>query len=45
MLSEQSIAHRSRSIDFPDFTRGAWQARPPLGIVDVNGRIITTRGD
>jgi predicted dehydrogenase len=45
MLSEQSIAHRSRSIDFPDFTRGAWRTRPPLGIVDVNGRIIATRGD
>jgi hypothetical protein len=38
MLSEQSIAQRSRSIDFPDFTRGAWKSRPPLGIVDVNGR-------
>ena len=38
MVSEQSIAQRSRSIDFPDFTRGAWKSRPPLGIVDADGR-------
>ena len=30
MLSERSIADRSRTQDFPDFTRGAWQSRPPL---------------
>jgi predicted dehydrogenase len=30
MLSEQSIADRSRPQDFPDFTRGAWSGRPPL---------------
>jgi hypothetical protein len=34
-LSERSIAQRSRSVDFPDFTRGAWQRRAPLGIVNV----------
>ena len=39
MLSERSIAERSRSVDFPDFTRGAWKTRPPLGIVDVNGKV------
>jgi predicted dehydrogenase len=33
-LSEQSIARR-QVLDVPDFTRGAWPARPPLGIVDV----------
>jgi predicted dehydrogenase len=32
-LSERSIAQRSRSVDFPDFTRGAWKTRAPLGIV------------
>jgi predicted dehydrogenase len=32
-LSEQSIAGRSRPVDFPDFTRGAWKTRPPLGII------------
>jgi predicted dehydrogenase len=33
-LSERSIAER-RMVDFPDFTRGAWRHRPPLGIVEV----------
>jgi len=34
-LSGKSIANRSRSIDFPDFTRGKWKTNPPLGIVEV----------
>ena len=32
-LTEQSVARRSRSIDVPDFTRGRWETRQPLGIV------------
>ena len=32
-LTEQSVARRSRSIDVPDFTRGRWKTRQPLGIV------------
>ena len=32
-LTERSVANRSRPMDFPDFTRGRWQTRPPLGIV------------
>jgi len=40
MLSEQSIAERSRSVEFPDFTRGAWRTRPPLGIIDATGRAV-----
>ena len=32
-LSEWSVAHRSQSIDVPDFTRGRWKTREPLGIV------------
>ncbi len=32
-LSERSIAGRSTSVDFPDFTRGKWRSRQPLGIV------------
>lgn len=32
-LSERSIAGRSRTVDFPDFTRGRWRFREPLGIV------------
>lgn len=34
-LSERSIARRSRSVDFPDFTRGAWKTREPLGIITI----------
>ena len=34
-LSQRSIAQRSRSIDFPDFTRGAWERRPPLPVITV----------
>jgi predicted dehydrogenase len=32
-LSERSIGNNSRTVDFPDFTRGAWMSREPLGIV------------
>lgn len=32
-LSVASVADRSNSKDFPDFTRGAWQTGKPLGIV------------
>lgn len=32
-LTERSVANRSRPVDVPDFTRGAWRARPPLDIV------------
>jgi hypothetical protein len=28
-LSEWSVAHRSNSIDFPDFTSGAWKTNQP----------------
>jgi len=41
MMSEQSIASRSRSVDFPDFTRGSWKSRPALGIIDADGRALT----
>ena len=34
-LSEASVAGKSRPVDFPDFTRGAWKTRAPLGIVEV----------
>jgi predicted dehydrogenase len=32
-LSERSIRGRSKPVDVPDFTRGSWKSRPPLGIV------------
>jgi predicted dehydrogenase len=44
MVSEQSIAQRSRSVDFPDFTKGKWAERQPLGIVDAEGRTVALKG-
>jgi len=32
-LSEKSIASKSMPVEFPDFTRGRWKVRKPLGIV------------
>jgi predicted dehydrogenase len=32
-LTERSVANRSEAVDFPDFTRGRWKTRPPLGII------------
>lgn len=32
-LSEDSVSHRSRSVDVPDFTRGKWKTMHPLAIV------------
>ncbi len=32
-LTEQSVSHKSRPVEFPDFTRGDWKVFPPLGIV------------
>ena len=29
-LSEQSIAEGSRTVDFPDFTKGKWKTNPPF---------------
>ncbi len=31
-LSEQSVANRSRPVEYPDFTRGKWKTRPPITI-------------
>ena len=31
-LSESSVLLRGNAFDFPDFTRGGWQERPPLEI-------------
>jgi len=35
-LSEQSIRGGSRPVSIPDFTRGGWRTRPPLGIVTAD---------
>ncbi len=34
-LSEQSVANRGRSVDFPDFTRGKWMNTPPIAITNA----------
>lgn len=34
-LSERSIAKGSAPMSFPDFTRGTWKTRAPLGIVNA----------
>ncbi len=34
-LTEISVANKSRPVDFPDFTRGLWKNREPLGIIDA----------
>jgi Predicted dehydrogenases and related proteins len=36
-LSEQSVAKRSRSLDIPDFTRGAWQTNKPVNLTLEGG--------
>lgn len=33
-LSVYSVANRGASVDFPDFTRGAWETSEPLGVFD-----------
>ncbi len=32
-LSEISVAHKSSPVDIPDFTRGTWKNREPIGII------------
>jgi len=32
-ISEKSIAQGSSPIEFPDFTRGEWESRPPLKLI------------
>jgi hypothetical protein len=34
-LSEWSVAHRSNSVDVPDFTRGAWATNKSTMDIDI----------
>ncbi|MGE5362052.1 MAG: Gfo/Idh/MocA family protein [Bacteroidales bacterium] len=36
-LSEQSVAGKSRPVDFPNFTRGGWKTARKLQVMDVAG--------
>ncbi|MFW6136548.1 MAG: Gfo/Idh/MocA family protein [Candidatus Aminicenantaceae bacterium] len=35
-LSEISVAGKSKTVDFPDFTRGAWKTNKPIFITDMD---------
>jgi hypothetical protein len=36
-LSEKSVAKKSRSVDIPDFTRGAWKTNKPITLTLEGG--------
>jgi len=40
-LSGRSVAKKSRTVDIPDFTRGAWQTNKPVDLT-LNGGATTT---
>jgi hypothetical protein len=40
-LSERSVAKKSRTVDIPDFTRGAWKTNKPVDLT-LNGGATTT---
>jgi hypothetical protein len=42
-LSEQSVANRSRSMDVPDFTKGAWKTNKPVNLTLDGGGTTTVR--
>ena len=37
-LTERSVRGRSKTVDVPDFTRGAWKTAKPLGIENIDVR-------
>jgi Oxidoreductase family, NAD-binding Rossmann fold len=49
-LSEKSVANRSRSMDVPDFTKGAWKTNQPVNLTLEGGgntaiRTVPTNGN
>jgi len=42
-LSEQSVGRRSRSLDIPDFTRGAWKQNKPVDLTLEGGATTGVR--
>lgn len=42
-LSEMSVANKSRTVDIPDFTRGAWKTNKPLNLTLEGGGTTTVR--
>lgn len=42
-LSERSVAKRSRTVDVPDFTRGAWETNKPVNLTLEGGGTTKVR--
>lgn len=42
-LSEKSVSNRSKPVDIPDFTRGAWRTNQPVDISLSEGNTTTVR--
>lgn len=42
-LSEKSVAKKSRSVDIPDFTRGAWRTNKPITLTLEGGGTTNVR--
>lgn len=42
-LSERSVAKKSRTVDIPDFTRGAWKTNKPVDLTLTGGATTTVR--
>ena len=42
-LSERSVAKKSKTVDIPDFTRGAWQTNKPVNITLDGGATTKVR--
>jgi predicted dehydrogenase len=42
-LSERSVSKKSRSVDVPDFTRGAWKTNQPVNLTLEGGGTTTVR--
>ncbi|WP_346236953.1 Gfo/Idh/MocA family protein [Niabella insulamsoli] len=43
IVSEHSVADKSRTIDIPDFTRGNWKTNKPVNLSLAGGATTTTR--
>ncbi len=43
IVSEHSVAKKSRTIDMPDFTRGNWASNKPVNLSLAGGATTTTR--
>ncbi|RYY08651.1 MAG: acetylgalactosaminidase, partial [Chitinophagaceae bacterium] len=44
IFSEKSVANKSRTIDIPDYTRGAWKTNKPVNLTLAGGGNTGTRG-